>query len=273
MKFAFQTNSYMRKLTMVWDAFAPQDSQMRRLDPRFFGEPFHTASKVYTACTNLCWNPRTSNGFWTHFLDSSISKTIEEKRYASLVQLLDSLELPMARADSEFYLDATKQFVGEWKKHENRAGQWMQKIFGFGLPAAIDVVFNPHEGVMCSGSSLNSNPTIIALQPNLKDKTYVSVLIHEILHAQIRRNKQTIGALPKRPFEEALLDYFAPRGIFDEMVGLSKHVDLERHHERNSMGRPSAAQESRKLLPVITEYAAICGEKTIWQFLKEKKII
>jgi hypothetical protein len=161
----------------------------------------------------------------------------------------------------------------EWNKWENQIGIWMDRIFGFGLPERVEFVFNLHSEHFRSGSFLNSEPTIVSLQANGKDSGAISTLIHEILHAQISRN-ELLGDTPQAHiFGEALLGYFAPDGMLDERIGISAHVDIDQIYARNSAMRPSAANASLALLPAMKEYYWICGTKTIWQFLTEKKLL
>jgi hypothetical protein len=157
----------------------------------------------------------------------------------------------------------------DFKNHEEKIGVWLLRIFGFKLPGKIDLVLDCTHGRNSNGSCLSPNPSIVSLQIESYNNGYPGVLLHELLHSLIGKDGSIIGAA--KNFEEALLDYFAPQGVLDEKVGLIKTLDIDEHQKSQERGRPYSIEESRRLLPVIKEYYKICGEKTIWRFLEEKR--
>ena len=151
---------------------------------------------------------------------------------------------------------------------------WLRKIFGFKLPIKLDIVLDYFERKGIHGTSIISNPPLIALQLNKYRKSCVTIVLHELLHSLIREHRLLrTKKFQQRYFEEALLDYFVPYGILDEKIGLIKYLDIEKHQIEQDRLRPYASNESRRLLPLIKEYYKICGKETIWSFLKEKGIL
>ena len=124
------------------------------------------------------------------------------------------------------------------------------------------------------GTSLSSNPSIIALQIYRYDKKIIGVLLHEFAHSLLKVSMPpNLTELKSAFFEDALLDYFAPYGILDMKIGLIKSLDIEVHQKEQETLRPYSSGTSRMLLPIMKEYYPVCGEKTIWRFLKGRKVV
>ncbi len=269
MELVFNTNKHLRKLVAVWDLFGPPDAPANRLDPRFFGKDFNTSAAISAEMRKY-----EKGDLWVAFLDKNMHESENAARFPDLRDMLTTLNIPMEDDDSKFFKEVKASLVADFKKHEEDIEVWLERIFGFKLPVEVNLVVDHYYAKNTGGSSLSSDPAIVSLRMREYANEYVGVLLHELLHSLVRKAKIfATSSMGNGSFEEALLDYFAPAGLLDWKAGLIASLDVIEHQRRCERLRPYASGNSRMLLPFIQEYSTICGEKTIWQFLKEKSII
>lgn len=276
MRIVFNTNDRIRKLVSVWNMFGPPDSIAAQLEryANFMGNEFYTASKINAELHRL-WNRRTRDkkSIWARLLDNSVSETEKESRFSKLINLLDSLKIPMEDANGNEFRKMKDSLRRDVLHYEGRTRSLIRSAFGFELPDRINIVLDYALEVHGSGgSSVSYTPPIISLQLNRYGKGAIGVMVHELLHSLIKKYRpldETDRDVHTK-FEEALLDYFAPDGIIDYRLGLIKKLNLEEIEKINGRQRPRAKEASERLLPYIREYNDIFGERTVWSFLKEK---
>lgn len=270
MEIIFNTNQYIRKLIATTQMLGVPNSQANGLDPRFFGKDFYTSTLIFKEIGRISQSGKEKQ-MWSAFLDRNIEATKKLGEFANLISLAENLSIPLEGEGSGFFVGAKESLVKDFDDNEQGIGDWLRKIFGFELPGSIDIVLDRRHDKHTGGNSCKSDGILISLQLDGTDKSNVAILLHELLHSLIEKKAIIKRRGPENNyFEEALLDYFAPSGILDQRIGLVKSLDVEEHQKWQAKLRPYSAEYSTKLLPVIKEYYGICGETTIWQFLKEK---
>ncbi len=274
MELVFNTNKYLRKLASVWDLFGPPNSPARLLrayDARFFGNPFYISAQIYDEMQKMAQSREGIRPLWFAFLDRNISTSKSDKRFTSLTKLVASLEIPMEDENGVLFRRFIKTFKGDFETYEKESAMLVGKIFGFTFPERLDVVLDLRGGVARSGSSLIADPPTIAMHLDKYERSCITLMLHELLHALVRKNK-IIRSDKQTPrwLEDAVIEYFVPHAIIDEKLGFIDSFNIDEFEKEREFARPYAAEEFRRLLPHIKEYYKICGKKTIWRFLEEK---
>lgn len=270
MEIIFRTDEDIRKLVAVYDMLAPPDSPLRRVGgyaPLVSKELFVAVQALNLLRSLDCGR---QGSVWLALLgEKGAERSLSEAKFSHLKKLLAEIDFPLDKKGFR----RVKRFSEKFQINADKAKVWVKKIFGKSLPEKVVIIpFGYPLYFSNSGTMLVRSPVVVGMTMGYRDdKTYLGVLLHEILHALVKDEiKRPRSSYPSGWFEEALLGYFVPGGILAEKIGLLKKLDLEELRERNAQGRRYAAEESEKLFPVMKEYYPICGKKTIWEFLKEK---
>lgn len=189
---------------------------------------------------------------------------------AELVTVLNRFEIPTAVNLS--FAQYRLRLENDWSDNEMAIERLLKEIFGFSLPGKISIALSEsyfHNG----GNCYSSDPIIIALYTNIsKNKkgaahkvSQLALLLHELLHALIRRSNIVIDSKEEREFEEALLDYFVPIGILAGRLGLIEKRHITEYRNINLKARKHFDKVSARLLPYIERYDD--RNETIWNLL------
>lgn len=271
MEIEFNTNNNIRKLIAVTNLLGRPGFLLKGTGQRFFGKGFYTATEIFSEVCKITQNQE-EGSMWAAFLDKNIEDTRKTSHFSTVSNLLETLDIPTEDKASKFFIEMKSALAQDFKSFEGKIATWLVRIFGVNLPRKIDIVLDRNKDKWSSGNSLRSDiGVVIYLQTKRYSKDKLAIILHELLHSLIREK----GLIEKKAsennyFEDALLDYFVPNGILDKKIGLIETLDIEKHQKEQEELRPYSLEASRRLLPLIGEYYAICGEKTIWQFLKEK---
>jgi len=163
-----------------------------------------------------------------------------------------------------------------YKMKEEEIIRNIKEIFDFDLPKVLVIIpIQKYGSPAIMGKGIyymkETDACIIGFmfESGLEIKNMLSIILHELLHILILK----YDIIPKHNFdnnfEDALLDYFVPRGILSGRLGLIEQDTVEGYYNSNSMQRNYAISESRKLLPYIKEYYKSHGED-VWKFLSKK---
>lgn len=267
MRLIFNKDERLRKLIMIYQTFSHSDSLAGCLAEYapLLGDNFYNASMVFNRlCSHL---PRgNQDSFWMALsTEAGLEKKLNHR--SDVLELLNKVYIPPVKGE---YLEEIESGIRSmYSKYTPE--HWIKKIFGSSPPC--DVFIIPYEVYLVdsrSASTLVRNPPIICISgvsEKKREKLRIySVFLHELLHCLVK-DKLKKGTLP---FEEALLDYFVPKGMLAEKLGLIKKLDMDKLCKRNKSRRINSGGESAQLLQAMKEYREICGKKTIWQFLREK---
>ncbi len=202
-------------------------------------------------------------------LDRNISRDDEYSK--DFKDLLESIDIQSITTSTELVEAAKNKLIEDYAKFSNAISTWIEKIFGFKLPDRLDVILDmsPWFG---QGVFISDDPPLVAVSIEKYETRDIGILLHETLHYLMRRNGMSGKMQGIDPvFEETLMDYFCPYGILDEKIGILGHeMDIEGHSKQQIRLRPLSAQLSKKMLPLMEEYYRICGNETIWDFLRKK---
>ncbi len=264
MKIIINSNKYIRLLVSIHNLFGPEDSMAKKMlnESELFGKEFHLTAQIYTDIkTNI--KKSGQNKFWTLFLDKNMPKT--KQKYPNLIKKLNQLiKLNNKNKTSK---EISNQIIKNFKKHETKINYLLNNIFLFNLPEEVNLIVDYDITTSFTGSSLSYDPVIISVQMPEYANKIMTISLHEILHSLINKNK-TIPE-DKYRFEEALLDYFAPRGIIDEKLNLINNFNIKERFEQIIFNRPYVKEEAQKLLPIIKNYYKVSEKTNIWKFLKK----
>jgi hypothetical protein len=242
----FYTDDKLRKLFVVLDALNTLGFSTEQVDRRLF------PPAVYYIYQEIRCTP----AFW--------KKVIEGYGDGQISYLLNMVNIPLEHND-ELFKKMEEKITSEINEYWKQAGVWIKKIFGFELPDTLNILLDITERNGRHGLFISTNPPTIAIQvdknDNLKNR-FITPILHETLHVLL--NQREMGG------DEALLSYFAPHGILDMKLGLEPEISIDELHRFQVANRLNIKPELDRLLPYIKEYYKICGEKTIWDFLKEK---
>jgi hypothetical protein len=270
MKLIYRTDKELRNLVAVNQMFGPPDSPFRRADgyASFISKEFYIAAQV--AALYCALGREEQEAIWLSLLgDRSVKIPLSGEEFSRLRKLLSEVESPL----DEAAFKKVKRFSGMLQENIEKADYWTRKIFGVPLPEEVIIIpFGCPISWSNSGTCLVRSPVVVGMTMGYRDhRAYLAVILHEVLHALVGpRIKQPVPPRPENCFEEALLDYFVSDGILAEKAGFLDKLDLNNLKRENARYRGWAAEESEKLFPVMKEYYPICGEKTIWEFLREK---
>ena len=280
MEVIFNTNERIRKLAGIWDMFGPPNSIGRMIarHANYFGDTVYAAAmiseKLDEIIDNLSKKHIRRGTVWASLLDRNIANLKKPRRVREIISSLDNLDVHLEDERSNHFKRITKELRKSAKSNEKEMAKWVTKIFGFELPQSIDIVLNtaPIAQHFSNGSAVSYDPFIITLDFYKYRKSVLAVVIHEVLHSLIRKHR-SLKEKPRngvRAFEEALLDYFVPDGMLAEKLGFVHKLDVKQLQKKTEVNRRWASRESKKLLPTMEEYYKICGQETIWSFLRKK---
>lgn len=271
MELVFNTNNTLRKLVKIWNMFGPPDSPANRMIryANFFGNDFYLASQINKNLNEI----KNRTELWTSLLDERVENIKHEKGDQLLINQLIKLKIPMEDGNNELFSNAKASIQKDFRKYEPEINKWLKKIFNFKLPGEANLILDyvPYGKKGFSGSAISYNPIIVSLEFSEYDKSMLGVILHEMLHSLISKDKKLQKFVNKKGYEEPLLDYFSPDGILDWKIGLINTFNIEKHQRKQEESRPYAAEKSRSLLPHMKEYYDLCGKTTVWKFLQNKK--
>jgi len=176
------------------------------------------------------------------------------------------------------------EIVKAYDKYKEKIEDEVNKLFGIDLPKIYlvttiiqkpELLSSPH---YLHGGTCLSDIGVIALRIYTDidlDKEMpkiIGLLIHEALHAAF--NNSGIRNKLSHAQEEALLRFFAPKGILSLRVGLIKSLDLDELYksESKTIHNSDDLSEFKKLFPYIKDYYAqlSSGEQNILKYLTDK---
>lgn len=275
MKIVVNTNTLIRKFLRVYYMTSqrePTSDMFKFAD--FFSETFYKAAETAEVIHDLSrYDGEGLSKVWLSLFDRNLQSSQSEERVKKIKSLLDQIDIPISEPNDATVSVSKKELLSDYEKYEAKIRNLIKRVFGFSLPESIDVILDiaPRFG---QGKFLEENPPIIALSYQKYTSGCLSTLLHELLHYLISKNNMSSVLYAKDPnFEEALLDYFSPHGIFDEELGISGKIDLEKHQAQQVQNRPASATISKKLLPLIKEYINKPQKETVWEFLKRKEML
>jgi len=169
-----------------------------------------------------------------------------------------------------------KEFAPKLEKRLNEISPGLSEhiltFFGLTTPANVKVMLGfSDESDFIRGSQISDFPLIGLQTARQKDvDSHVRVVVHEILHYMIKssnlREKFKRFKNP-RMSEEALLQFFASRGVLTEKLNLGIKFDVE------SIKYSRCNEEIQYFKPFMHEYLSRPINKTVIKFLEDKKVL
>ena len=230
--------------------------------PELFGEKFVKATQIYL---KIFGNDKQSG--------RSVFNLSAKNKSNNLINILKTWNISKRnlKIENEIELKLYNNYLLYSKKIEDG----IKNFFGFKLPKKVYILINHTQFSGGSGFWFKDKNIVIILNIDFYRTHYVSVMIHEILHALLDEHKLNLlsNSFDKTK-EEALLDYFSPDGVLDYYCGILKNFDLKKHYENQIFLRPDSKNAAKELFPYIQNYIKYnFGKKTVLQVLRENKVI
>lgn len=266
MKIKFISNENIRKLCFVYGLEPLKGSFLQM--PQIFIYKDRLANG-----SNLYYYIRKHNKIWSKLFSALLNKNNIKKKlktinidYKILSDMLEKFKIPQLAFNNKSLIEFQNNLKKDFYQHEKLIDEIMKKRLGFNLPEEIFIIITEKMG----GSLLCNEPVIIEIG---KRNNATSVLIHEILHANILNSKIIKDDYKNEYtslFIEALIQYFAPFGILTGDSNVIKKEDIIEYYNKNAYIYRGEIYSKflRKLLPIMKKYYKNNSKLNIFEYLK-----
>ena len=258
MKFKITTDQRAQKLLMLYDInmtpnYLPKIVQEY---PRLFGGEIQKILETHSAIA----------GKIPDILTGKMSAS------DSVMKEVDKIQLPVSGSLDEVVTAELQLFYSI----EPKISQFLHNTFNVELPKEATLILlekSGYENKSTGGCALCYKPILLGCYVERTGRDDVGLVnsilcmcLHELLHAVLPHKKLTESQHNSSDYEEALIRYFAPEGIFTEWLGLTKKKSIDEYFSANFREISNLREQATKLLPMIKEYYR-SGLKDIWKYV------